>query len=131
MGNSTTARQVAISSLIGTLVLDGYLLVMILTKVPTAPTSEALPLVGTGLLWASFTLPLLLWGNKAGYAGAIVVGAIHLIGPLIAAAGDDLGGRALATPLLVVTYLMLAVALVSSSAIAWREHARGDNSDAS
>ncbi len=108
--------QVAISSLIGLIVINTVAMSATLAGMDESPPASAVPAMGAIIALGFVFLPLLWWRNKAGYIGAIVVGILGII--IVIPAFIDLatGG---ASPIIVpaiLVMLVLSLVVIGTSA---------------
>ena len=117
--------QLALSALGGIFALNCLAAANTIAQTRLAPPLEAFPAIFAGLGLAAFFWPLLRWGNKVGYAGAIVVGVLSLAWPLLVLGGvtGKLAATVPLSPVGILTYMAMPVILIGSTVLAWRETA--------
>jgi hypothetical protein len=71
--------QVAISSLLGLIVLNCVMLGALFAQVAPNPPGKFGPYIGTTIALAVLSLPLVYWRNKIGYICSIIVGLMCLM----------------------------------------------------
>ena len=79
MEKPSSILQMAISSLIGLIVLNCVMLGALFAQVPPNPPGRFGPYIGATLSLAVLTLPLIFWRNRIGYISSIVVGLMCLM----------------------------------------------------
>jgi len=119
MEKPSSILQMAISSLIGLIVLNCVMLGALFAQVPPNPPGRFGPYIGATLSLAVLSLPLIFWRNRIGYISSIIVGLMCLmsLGPhkfFIDQAANSL------SPVIILGSI-LSLILIISSIMAWRE----------
>ncbi len=113
-------EQLALTSLVGIMVLSGVGISAALAQIREAPTGARVP-YGGSLFALSFVVLLLLWWRHiGGYIGSIGLGIAVLIGSVFGVIGSLLVHRVDDVPAEIVL-LGLSVVLIVSGRGAWRE----------
>jgi hypothetical protein len=118
----TSARQVAVAALVAILFLNVLAAANTIAQTRIAPPIEVFPAIFADVGWSAFTLPLLLWRSRVGYASAVAVGALSLTWPFLVLLGfvGELGPSVTLSPLGILTYLSLPLVLITASVLASR-----------
>ncbi len=111
--------QIAVSSLVGLILLKGVMLGSLWAQVQPHPPAEVGPFIAASLSLAIVSLPLVWWRNKTGYIISIIVGVLGLVSfsPL-KFFYDESAGQVL--PVIIVGTVLVA-ALIISSVASWRK----------
>ncbi len=113
--------QVAVSSLIGLIVINTVAMSATLAGMEESPPASAVPAMGAIIALGFVFLPLLWWRNKAGYIGAIVVGILGIIIIIPAIGGLVTGGASTIIVPAILVMLVLSLVVIGTSAAASRE----------
>lgn len=124
MEKPSTNLQIALSSLIATLFSLGLAVAIGLAKMHSMP-AMMVSVGGTLVTVGLFSLPLLWWRRKAGYAGAIVIGAVNILGNIGAIASGLPGSEGVPIEYLaiVISQTIASVLLVVYTVKVWKEPA--------
>lgn len=119
MEKPSSVLQAAISSLLGLIALNWVLLSSLFAQVPPHPPGMFGPYIGATLSLAVLSLPLVLWRNRIGYIGSIIVGLMCVMsfGPQ----KFFLEPAALLLVPVIILGSILSLVLIISSIMAWRE----------
>ena len=71
--------QIAVSSLVGLVLLDAVLMGCLWSQVEPHPPARVGPFIAASLSLAFVSVPLVWWRNKIGYTTSILVGLLGLI----------------------------------------------------
>ena len=121
MEKPSSIIQVAISSLLGLIVLNCVMLGALFAQVAPNPPGKFGPYIGATIALAVLSLPLVYWRNKIGYICSTIVGLMCLmsLGPqkfFIEKTAN------LLSPVIILGSI-LSVVLIIYSIMAWREKA--------
>lgn len=119
MEKYSSTLQAAISSLLGLIIINGVMLGALFAQVPPNPPGKVGPYIGATLSLAVISLALNFWRNRIGYLSAIIVGLMCLL-----ALGPQkffLESTSLSLSPVIILGSILAVVLIVSSFMAWRE----------
>ena len=121
MERPSSIMQVAISSLLGLIVLNCVMLGALFAQVAPNPPGKFGPYIGATIALAVLSLPLVYWRNKIGYICSTIVGLMCLmsLGPqkfFIEKTAN------LLSPVIILGST-LSVVIIIYSIMAWREKA--------
>jgi hypothetical protein len=116
-------REVSLALLVGIIVLGASVFLVAVLQAPIGPPIEAVPLFVWNTTAASVAVVLLWHDNKYGYAASILTGILVIISLMLIGMGVYGHIQPDSSPVGPLSYAALALALITTTSIAWRKRA--------